>query len=146
MTIRNFHLLTLLSESNSAETCRNPHTYQTLRQHTSLKMARYSKKSSELQEMILLMVVLKKTQQTNPQRSLSFSNINITDSCFKFSDMFALLSMVCFCQIAAFLSLTAAQLVFQQYAIIAQLAPQIIVLGKNMQASQPWLCMCCGAD
>lgn len=60
--------------------------------------------------------------------------------------MFALLSMVCFHQIAAFLSLTAAQLVFQQYAIIAQLAPQIIVLGKNMQASQPWLCMCCGAD
>jgi len=38
------------------------------------------------------------------------------------------------------------QLVFQQYAMIAQLAPQIIVLGKNMPVSQPWLCVCCGAD
>lgn len=60
--------------------------------------------------------------------------------------MFALLSMVRFCHIAAFSSLIAMQLVFRQYAIIAQLDPQIIVLGKNTQASQPWLCTCCGAD
>lgn len=35
-----------------------------------------------------------------------------------------------FCQIAAFLSLTAMQLVFQQYAIIAHLPVPIVVLGR----------------
>lgn len=60
--------------------------------------------------------------------------------------MFALLSIVCFCQIAVFLSLTAMQLFFQQYAVIAQLAHQIIVPDKTMHALQPWLCMCHGDD
>lgn len=143
MKIRNFHLLAVLSESNS--TCRNPQTYQTLRQHTSLKTARYIKKVQRFKKGYFSSL-FKKKQTTNPQRSITFRGINITDSCFRFSDMFALLSMVCFCHIAAFLSIIAMQLVFRQYAIIAQLDPQIIVLGKNTQASQPWLCTSCGAD
>lgn len=96
----------------------------------------------------------KKPKQTNNQNPQS-TKVNELQQynwlLFKFSDMFALsclvfLLLLLFCQRAAFSSHTAVQLICQQYATTAQLASQIAVFGKNMQAPQPWLGTCRGAD